>query len=411
MKFFYFLLMTAGFFMACSQPKSDLTVQVTNKLPLQRTAEMVELSMEEVADELGMSDSAQLVVLDEKGEQIPYQITYDGLLIFPATVAPDATSFYTIKVGQPATIGVKACGRIYPERMDDLAWENDLIACRAYGPTMQRRGERGFGYDIFTKRGTTDPVVEEMYAGQCSEENWKQYNEIRKEDPKAARDFEQTFSYHVDHGYGMDCYAVGPTLGAGVSALVDGDKILYPWCYKEAEILDNGPLRFTAKLIFNPFAVQGDTSVVETRIITLDTGSRLNRTSISYSNLKEALPIVTGIVLHEPDGQVVADAENGYITYVDPTTGPDNGKIFMGAAFPAKVKEAKSVLFSPEEKRMRNNADGHVLAYSNYKPGASYTYYWGFGWDRADMPTADAWNAYMKEFAQKVRTPLKVKIQ
>ena len=37
-------------------------------------------------------------------------------------------------------------------------------------------------------------------------------------------------------------------------------------------------------------------------------------------------------VLHEPDGAVVADAANGYITYVDPTTGPDNGKIFMGAA-------------------------------------------------------------------------------
>jgi len=317
----------------------------------------------------------------------------------------------TIKIGQPIAVGVKACGRVYPERMDDLAWENDLIACRAYGPTMQRRGERGFGYDIFTKRGTTDPVVEEMYAGQCSEENWKQYNEIRKKDPKAAREFEQSFSYHVDHGYGMDCYAVGPTLGAGVSALVDGEKIVYPWCYKEAEVLDNGPLRFTAKLIFHPLAVQGDTSVVETRIITLDTGSRLNRTSVSYSNLKEDMPIVTGIVLHEPDGQVVADAENGYMTYVDPTTGPGNGKIFMGAAFPAKVKEAKPVLFSPEEKRMRNNADGHVLAYSNYKPGASYTYYWGFGWDRADMPTADAWNAYMKDFAQKVRTPLKVKIQ
>ncbi|MBE6288040.1 MAG: DUF4861 domain-containing protein [Mediterranea massiliensis] len=411
MRFFYFLLMVAGLFTACSQPKSELTVQVTNKLPLQRTAEMIELSMEEIADELAMPDTAQLIVLDEKGEQLPYQITHDGLLIFPATVAPDAKSFYTIKIGQPIAVGVKACGRVYPERMDDLAWENDLIACRAYGPTMQRRGERGFGYDIFTKRGTTDPVVEEMYAGQCSEENWKQYNEIRKKDPKAAREFEQSFSYHVDHGYGMDCYAVGPTLGAGVSALVDGEKIVYPWCYKEAEVLDNGPLRFTAKLIFHPLAVQGDTSVVETRIITLDTGSRLNRTSVSYSNLKEDMPIVTGIVLHEPDGQVVADAENGYMTYVDPTTGPGNGKIFMGAAFPAKVKEAKPVLFSPEEKRMRNNADGHVLAYSNYKPGASYTYYWGFGWDRADMPTADAWNAYMKDFAQKVRTPLKVKIQ
>lgn len=81
--------------------------------------------------------------------------------------------------------------------------------------------------------------------------------------------------------------------------------------------------------------------MVETRLITLDAGSHLNRTAVSYSNLKETLPIVAGIVLHEPDGAVVADAANGYITYVDPTTGPDNGKIFMGAAVPTVVKDAK----------------------------------------------------------------------
>ena len=39
--------------------------------------------------------------------------------------------------------------------------------------------------------------------------------------------------------------------------------------------------------------------MVETRLITLDAGSHLNRTAVSYSNLKESLPIVTGIVLHE----------------------------------------------------------------------------------------------------------------
>ncbi len=48
----------------------------------------------------------------------------------------------------------------------------------------------------------------------------------------------------------MDCYAVGPTLGAGVAALMVNDTIIYPWCYKHQEILDNGPLRFTVKLEF-----------------------------------------------------------------------------------------------------------------------------------------------------------------
>lgn len=233
-------------------------------------------------------------------------------------------------------------------------------------------------------------------------------NELRKSDPQAAEELINTFSYHVDHGYGMDCYAVGPTLGAGVAALLVDSVILYPWCYRNLEILDNGPLRFTASLEFTPLAVKGDSSVVETRLITLDAGSHLNRTAVSYAGLSEALPVVTGIVLHEPDGAVVADAGAGYITYVDPTTGPDNGKLFIGAAFPGKVNEARTQLFSPEEKKARNNADGHLLAFSDYEPGTDYVYYWGFAWDKADVPTAEAWNQYMAEFAQKIRCPLQV---
>ena len=45
---------------------------------------------------------------------------------------------------------VVACGRQYPERLDDVAWENDRAAYRAYGPALQEKGERAFGYDIWT---------------------------------------------------------------------------------------------------------------------------------------------------------------------------------------------------------------------------------------------------------------------
>ena len=114
--------------------------------------------------------------------------------------------------------------------------------------------------------------------------------------------------------------------------------------------------------------------------------------------------------MREPDGAVVADAANGYITYVDPTTDRSgaNGKIFVGAAFPAQVKEAKVVLLSEKEKKDRGGADGHVLAISEYEPGSEYTYYWGSAWDKAAIKTADAWNKYMAEYAQKLRTPLAV---
>ncbi len=401
--------MTALFCFACNDSRT-VTVTVTNPLAMERSNEMVEVSMETVTDRLGLADTAQIVVLNADGQQVPYQITYDGKVIFPAAIAAGGTATYTIQTGTPEAFDVKACGRCYPERMDDMAWENDLVAFRAYGPALQAKGERGFGYDLFTKYNTTEPILEAMYAKELDKETLAKIAELKKTDPKAAAELSRERSYHIDHGYGMDCYAVGPTLGAGVAALMVNNSIIYPWCYKNQEILDNGPLRFTVKLEFTPLTVKGDSTVVETRLITLDAGSHLNKTAVSYSNLKETLPIVAGIVLHEPDGAVVADAANGYITYVDPTTGPDNGKIFMGVAVPAVVKDAKTVLFSEKEKKERNNADGHVLAVSDYEPGSEYIYYWGFAWDKADIKTADAWNRYMADFAQKVRNPLTVKV-
>ena len=398
-------------FASCADSKQSMTVTVTNPLALERTGEMVEVPMSDVTAKLQLADTAQIVVLGEDGQQVPYQVTYDEKVVFPATVKANGTATYTIQSGTPDPYNVIACGRYYPERLDDVAWENDLGGYRAYGPALQKRGERGFGYDLFTKYNTTEPILESLYAEELDKEKRARIAELKKTDPKAAAELQNAISYHIDHGYGMDCYAVGPTLGCGTAALMAGDTIIYPYCYRTQEILDNGPLRFTVKLEFNPLTVRGDSNVVETRVITLDAGSYLNKTVVSYTNLKEAMPVTTGIVLRELDGVVTADAANGYITYVDPTTDRSggNGKIFIGAAFPSLVKEAKTVLFPEKEKKeLRGGADGHVLAISEYEPGSEYTYYWGCAWDKAAIKTVDAWNAYMAEYAQKVRTPLTV---
>lgn len=414
MKKLIYMSTLAWLCMACGGGQDAVTVTVENPLQTPREGELVEVSMEQVSNLLNLADTAQIVVLDAEGEQVPYQVTYNDLLIFPAKVEAMGKATYTVRPGTPKDVEVIACGRPYPERDDDLAWENDLGGYRAYGPALQARGERGFGYDLFTKYNTTAPVLEEMYAKELDAESWAKINDLRKKGQhKAADELTNSISYHVDHGYGMDCYAVGPTLGAGVAALMADSAIVYPWCYSEQEVLDNGPLRFTAKLTFHPQQVKNDTAVVETRIISLDAGSYLNKTSVSYANLSAEAPVVAGIVLHEPEGTAatVCDAEAGYMTYVDPTTGPNQGKIFMGAAFPAKVNAIRPVFFSPEEKKMRNNADGHILAYSTYTPDSDYVYYWGFAWDKAAIQTSEAWNEYMNDFAQKVRHPLTVTVK
>lgn len=413
MKKLVFLIAAISACFACTESKT-VTVTITNPTALQRDGEMAEVAMSEVSDRLNLADTTQIIVVDAEGKQVPYQITHDEKVIFPVSVEADGSAVYTIKPGTPEAFDVKACGRHYPERVDDVAWENDLVAFRTYGPALQATGERAFGYDVWTKYNTTEPVVEARYAGELNPETLAKIAELRKTDPKAANELYRSVSYHVDHGNGLDCYKVGPTLGGGTAALMVGDTIIYPYCYATQEILDNGPLRFTVKLVYHPLTVKGDSGVVETRLLSLDAGSHLNKAVISYSNLKETTPLAVGIVLHEPDGAVVADAANGYMTYVDPTdnVNNNNGKIFIGAAFPALVKEAKPVLFSEKEKKeLRGGADGHVLAVSDYEPGSDFTYYWGAAWDKADIKDAASWNSYMADFARKARNPLTVTLK
>ena len=137
MKKLLLLCMTALFCFACNESKT-VTVTVTNPLALERSNEVIEVSMETVTNRLGLADTAQIVVLNVDGQQLPYQITYDGKVIFPATVAANSSATYTIQAGIPESFDVKACGKCYPERMDDMAWENDLVAFRAYGPALQK---------------------------------------------------------------------------------------------------------------------------------------------------------------------------------------------------------------------------------------------------------------------------------
>ena len=63
---------------------------------------MVEVPMSDVVAKLKLADTAQIVVLDVDGQQVPYQVTYDEKVVFPATVEANGTAVYTIQPGTPA---------------------------------------------------------------------------------------------------------------------------------------------------------------------------------------------------------------------------------------------------------------------------------------------------------------------
>ena len=53
-------------------------------------------------------------------------------------------------------------------------------------PALQAKGERGFGYDLFTKRDTSEPILEGMYAKETDKETRAKLKELKKTEPEKA---------------------------------------------------------------------------------------------------------------------------------------------------------------------------------------------------------------------------------
>ena len=389
-----------------------MEVTVSNPNDCDRVQEMVEIPVESVKDKLGLAQDETFVVTKGKDE-VPYQITWDGKVIFPVTLSADDSQTFKIRKGTPAEVVTKVCGKHYPERVDDICWESDLAGFRVYG----FKEDLPSGYDLFTKRDTDLPVIDQMYKTALNPELKKIHSELELVDKDSADRFNcDQMSFHVDHGVGADCYGVGQTLGAGVAALLDGEKIVYPFSFETYEILENGPLRFTLQLTFRPFSAAGHENIIETRVLSIDLGSYFTKTQVFYTNLDTPMPIVTGIVVQDMDEKSVGNAEKGYIAYPAPTINidkqrqVDNGTIFIGHAFPFELEKTGISYFSQEESKIKGGSKGHSLAYSTYTPGTPFVYYWGFGWNHATFESYEQWIQYLEKFSAQIKNPISVSI-
>ncbi len=264
MKHLFLSLGIAALLMPNMVKAKDVTIVVTNSERTQRQ-EIVEVKVQDVYNSLGIDKNKTFVVKNAMGQEVDYQITYDGLLLIDASVRPCGEAIYTVSLGTPQKPKVFVTGRQYPERVDDIAWENDRTAYRLYGPALQRSGEKAYGIDVWVKN-TPDLEVEKRYEVELS--NHQRITDLKKAGKDAeARQVEIETTYHFDHGYGLDCYKVGPSLGCGAPALMENGRLVMPYSYKDYKILDNGPLRFTVELTYNPSMVQGDRNVVELSLI------------------------------------------------------------------------------------------------------------------------------------------------
>jgi len=387
----------------------DVKVSVSNTSNEYRQ-QVVEIDGRTLYKKLGIQGGRQFLVFDEAGMEVPYQLDHTDKVLLEAGVRPNSMYTFSFRKGTPKTYATFCQGRVYTERKDDYAWENDRTAYRVYGPALQRTGERSFGTDVWAKQ-MPQPVVEQLYYNEEWIGQVLRQQAYKLGNGKLADSIYHALSYHYDHytpamGLGLDLYKVGATLGCGTPAVIEKNKIHYPYCFNECEILDNGPLRTTVHLVYHPAIIGQDSAVVEHRYIQLDKGSNFNRVMVYYEGLSHATELTTGMVLHSEEMNNIILAKD-YVLYADPTDDPrvKSCQLFVGTLFPDGVSQTKKILF---DKPWGGN-EGHALGIKKNYWGDSFYYYFGSAWSKNDVRTMEEWKQRAEWTLRSIRQPLQVK--
>ena len=189
---------------------------------------------------------------------------------------------------------------------------------------------------------------------------------------------------------------------------MENGRLVMPYSYKEYKILDNGPLRFTVELGYNPSVVSGNQKVVEHRILSLDKGSNFNKMVVWYDGLDRSCDLAAGVVIHEEDTQSLKFGRD-YLAYADPTDAPNqqNFQIYVAALFPSGADETKAIL----NDEVKNGIAGHAVGiHKNLKSGQRFTYYFGSAWSKNDVRTFDEWILRINGFLDALHSPLEVQL-
>ncbi len=259
---------------------------------------------------------------------------------------------------RPGPPAAHAFARHVPERFDDIAWENDRIAFRIYGPALERREQTGSGVDVWAK-STRKLVIDRWY---------------------------KSGDYHKDHGEGLDYYGVGQGRGCGGLGIWNGKSLDVSRVWESFKILESGPDRASFEVTYAPWK-SGGQDVRETRRIALEAGSNLSRIeSTIRADRPDELTVGLGISKRKGEGKPLLDKGRGLASYWEPPAGP-NGSIACGIlADPARVVDVLE-------------ADGHYLVLVRVTPGRPFVYYAGAGWSKSgDFATPTDWERYLREY-------------
>jgi hypothetical protein len=371
-------------FGSCTTSSFKKEVSVKNTLDIDRT-EVISLPIS-LLDTL--PEGFTWTVKSGDNDVVSQRIDYDGdskddVLIFQVELkANEGKAFTLISTDKKIDINtpIKTFSRFVPERIDDYAWENDLVAFRTYGPEAQRLvddGEKGgtlsSGMDCWLKR-VNYPVIDKWY---------KKYTEGG--------------TYHKDDGEGYDPYHVGASRGCGGIGVWQNDSLFVSKNFISYKKIAEGPIRNIFELTYAPWQADGVT-INETKRITIDLGNQVYKVE---DNLKVSgvLPNVTiGITLHEGKGKAFADSVNGVFGYWEPI---DDSEIGTGVVIDP------STLLAYEEYRTtkKDLSQLHVRV----KPENEIRYFAGFAWKKTGaIQTQEEWSKYLTQFSQRLWSPVEI---
>ena len=301
-------------------------------------------------------------------------------LLDPSKRRTDVASFKGVKLPDkflPAAPRTHA--RFVPERADDFAWENDLVAFRTYGPAL-RQGAENSGFDVWFKR-VSYPIIDKWYM----EDQLKlPIGKINK-------------SYHEDQGEGLDNYHVGDSRGCGgISVWADG-KMHHSETFIAHRIVSSTPQRTVFEL---DYASQLNGKILrETKRITVVMGQRLFQCDSRFTldGKPAVFEVAIGLTHQTKDVAPASPKEPGIIQLWESVDGLGLGTgIVIDPKQMVKIDtltdaagQAQTLCFA------RTDASGHIRWFT------------GYAWEgQGEITTQDQWSRYLKSFAGSfVKTP------
>lgn len=387
-------ILLLGVLMGCEQPSPVLEFSVKNPLDTDRFSETVSIAREKFSALTATAGLQNMVIVDKATgdtlvtqwldnnsdgtpDELLFQVDLKGLEI-KKLMAGIAENGFRGPQSELSTFS-----RFVPERTDDYAWENDRVAFRTYGPDAQRRIEENLpdgtlssGVDAWLKR-VPYPIINKWYKNN--------------DEKKGA--------YHIDTGEGYDPYHVGSSRGVGGTGIWIKDSLHTSGNFTEYKTIATGPVRTVFELKYATWNAADSLQVKETKHISLDLGSNFSRFESSFKSDKPLPNITIGLTLHEKEGKVNTNKEEGWFSYWEPMDGSELG---VGVVIDPEL------VLGYKDHRVDYKDGSQLLVMADAKD-KKVVYYAGFGWDKSGQFTsAGEWDAYLKDFSKRLGNPVEV---